>query len=145
MITGMECVVKIYVNVCCTITALFDIDRTNPAPLFYSVCIKTIVFVKSLDFIKWHATVHTRVPQLPFIFFYMLQHVLLQLAIYSTNIVNINLIERGDNSSSISTTELLKIVKLVSHFIERTENHILEGSYPDTVPAFTPRDCNPTI
>ncbi len=23
------------------------------------------------------------------------------------------------------------------------ENHILEGSYPDTVPAFTPRDANP--
>jgi hypothetical protein len=69
MITGMECVVKICANVCCTITALFDIDRSNPVPLFYNVCIKMIDFVKSLDFIKWHATVHTRVPQLPFLFF----------------------------------------------------------------------------
>ena len=143
MITGMECVVKICANVCCTITALFDIDRTNPVPLFYSVCIKTIDFVKSLDFIKWHATVQTRVPQLPFIFLNMLQQVLSQLAIYSTNTVNINLIERGDNGSSVSTIELLKIAKLVSRFFERMENHILEGSYPDTVPAFTPRDCNP--
>ena len=69
MITGMECIVKICANVCCAINALFDINRNNPVPFFYNVCIKTIDFVKSLDFIKWHATVHTRVPQLPFIFF----------------------------------------------------------------------------
>ncbi len=72
-ITRMECVVKICANVCCTITALFDIDHNKPVPLFYNVCIKTIDFVKSLNFIKWHATVHTCVPQLPFIFFNMLQ------------------------------------------------------------------------
>jgi hypothetical protein len=67
-ISGMECVIKICANVCCVITAFFDIDGSNPVPVPYSVCIKTIDFVKSLDFIQWHAIVRARVPQLPFIF-----------------------------------------------------------------------------
>jgi hypothetical protein len=50
MITGMECIVKICANVCCVVTALFDIDGSNPVWLLYSACIKTIDFVKSLIF-----------------------------------------------------------------------------------------------
>ena len=57
MISGMECIVKICANVCCIVTAFFDIDGSNPVPFLYSVCIKTIEFLKSLDFIQWHATV----------------------------------------------------------------------------------------
>jgi hypothetical protein len=100
MITGMECIIKICANICCVITALFDVDGSNPVLLLYSVCIKTIDFVKSLDFIQWHATVHARVPQLLFIFLNMLQQVLSQLAIYSTNTVNIDLVECGDNRAN---------------------------------------------
>ena len=37
----------------------------------------------------------------------------------------------------------MKISKFVARFFERMENHILDGSYPDTVPAFTPIDANP--
>ena len=95
MISGMECVVKICANVCCVVTAFVDIDGSNPVPLLYSVCIKTIDFVKSLDFIQWHAIVRARVPQLPFIYLNMLQQVLSQLAIYSTNTVDIGLVERS--------------------------------------------------
>jgi hypothetical protein len=86
---------------------------------------------------------HARVPQMPSIFLNMLQQVLSQLAIYSTNTVNINLVEHGDNRANISTVQLLKVAKLIARFFEQMENHILEGSYPDTVPAFTPRDANP--
>jgi hypothetical protein len=68
MISGMECVMKICANVCCVITAFFDINRSNPVLLLFSVCIKTINFVKSLDFIQWHAFVRAQGPQLPFIF-----------------------------------------------------------------------------
>jgi hypothetical protein len=73
----------------------------------------------------------------------MLQQVLSQLAIYSTNTVNINLVKRGDNRANISTVQLLKIAKLVARFFKQMENHFLEGSYPNTVPAFTPRDAHP--
>jgi hypothetical protein len=81
MISRMECIVKICANICCVVTAFFDIDGSNPVPLLYSVCIKTIDFVKSLNFIQWHAIVRARVPQLPFIYLNMLQQVLSQLAI----------------------------------------------------------------
>ena len=145
MISGMECVVKICANVCCVVTAFVDIDGSNPVPLLYSVCIKTIDFVKSLDFIQWHAIVCARVPQLPFIYLNMLQQVLSQLAIYSTNTVNIGLVERGDSGANINIALPSKITKLVARFFEKMENHILEGSFPDTVPAFTPRDANPSI
>ncbi len=64
MISGMECIVKIFANVCCDVMAFFDIDGSNPVLLLYSVCIKTINFVKHLDFIQCHAIVCTRVPQL---------------------------------------------------------------------------------
>ncbi len=73
----------------------------------------------------------------------MLQQVLSQFAIYSTNTVNINLFEHGDNGANVSTVQLLKIAKLVARFFVQMENHILEGSYPDTVPTFTPRDAIP--
>jgi hypothetical protein len=53
------------------------------------------------------------------------------------------LVERGDNWSSLNIAQVLKISKLVACFIKRIENHILNGSYPDTVPVFTPRDANP--
>jgi len=75
----------------------------------------------------------------------MLQQVLSQLAVYSTNTVNIGLVERGDSGANINIALPSKITKLVARFFERMENHILEGSFPDTVPACTPRDANPSI
>jgi hypothetical protein len=51
-IYSMDCIVKICANVCCVITALFDIRAGNPIPLLYSVCIKMIEMVKHPEFIK---------------------------------------------------------------------------------------------
>jgi hypothetical protein len=68
MVSGMERVMKICANVCCVIMAFFDIDGSNSVPLLFSVCIKMINFVKSLNFIQWQAFVHARVPQSLFIF-----------------------------------------------------------------------------
>jgi hypothetical protein len=68
-IQNMECIVKICANGCCVTTAIFDIRAGNPIPLLYSVCIKTIEVIKHPDVIKWHAEVHEKVPQLPYIFF----------------------------------------------------------------------------
>ncbi len=41
-ISNMYCIVKVCANICCVITALFDIWTWNPVPLLYFVCIKTI-------------------------------------------------------------------------------------------------------
>jgi hypothetical protein len=68
MISGIECIVKIFTNVCCVVTAFFDIDGSNTVQFLYSMCIKTVNFVKHLKFIQWHATICACVPQLPFIF-----------------------------------------------------------------------------
>ncbi len=68
-ITSMDCIVKICANVCCVITALFDICPGNPAPLLYEICIKTIGFIKHLDFICWYEDVRESIPQLQYIFF----------------------------------------------------------------------------
>ncbi len=62
---------------------------------------------------------------------------------YLSTTVNICLIERGDNRVNLDTAQLSKITKLVSRFFEYIDYHILEGSYLDTVPGFTPRDANP--
>jgi hypothetical protein len=139
----MKCIVKICANICCTITAFFDIRPSNPVPLLYSICIKTIKFVKNLDFIRWHAEVRGDVPQLPYIFLNMLQKVLSQLTVFSTNAVNDNLVERGDNGSNLIIPLVVKIAKFVSRFFNKMDNHILEGLVPDSVPNFTPRDLNP--
>jgi hypothetical protein len=82
------------------------------------------------------------IPQLPSVFFNMLQQVLSQLAVYSTNTVNIGFVERGDNGANLNIAHVLKISKLVACFFGCIENHIFEWSYPDTIPAFTPRDGN---
>jgi hypothetical protein len=110
-ITSMECIVKIWANVCCVITAFFDIRPGNPVPLLYSICIKTIEFIKNLDFIRWHAEVREDVPQPLNIFLNMLHKVLSQFAIFSTDAVNNNLVERGDNGSNLIITSVVKITK----------------------------------
>ncbi len=40
------------------------------------------------------------------------------------------------------STQLITTVNINANVIERIENHILEGSHPDDVPAFTPKDSN---
>jgi hypothetical protein len=73
----MVCIVKICANICCVITALFDIQPGNPVPLLHQVSIKMI---KHLDSIRWHANVRESVPQLPHMFLNMLHQVLALLA-----------------------------------------------------------------
>jgi hypothetical protein len=144
-IQNMECIVKICANISCVITAIFDIRAGNPIPLLYSVCIKTIEVIKHPDFIKWHAEVREKVPQLPYIFLNMLHKVLSQLASFSTNSVNNSLIEHGDNGNKLKVDLVVKIVKFVTRFFANIDNNIMEGSVPDSVPNFTPRDANPKI
>ena len=94
-IHSLDCFVKTCANVCCVITALFDIRAGNPVPLLYSVCIKTIEVFKHPEFIKWHNKVHDKVLQLPYIFLNTLHKVLSQFASFLTNSVNNSLVEHG--------------------------------------------------
>jgi hypothetical protein len=142
-ITSMDCIVKISANVCCIVTALFDIQPGNPFPVLYLTCIKMIEFIKHLHFIHWYADIKENVLQLPYISLNMLQHILSQLASFSTNSVNNNLIKHGDDGSNLVTTSIQKIVKYLARFFDCMDNHILEGSYPNTIPKFTLQDANP--
>ncbi len=104
-----------------------------------------IGFIKHLDFIRWHTNVRESVPQLPYSFLNMLHQVLAQLVSFSSNLVNNNLIELGDDGAKLITTSVQKIVKYVARFFDRMDNHILEGTYPNVIPKFTPKDANPSI
>jgi hypothetical protein len=73
----------------------------------------------------------------------MLHQVLAQLASFSTNAVNNNLIEHGDNGAKLILTPIQNIAKFVARFFDRMDNHILKGTYPDSFPKFTSRDANP--
>ena len=73
----------------------------------------------------------------------MLQHVLSQLASFSTNSVNNNLIKHSDDGSKLVITSIQKIMKYIARFFDCMNNHILEGLYLDTIPKFTPEDANP--
>ncbi len=141
----MDCIVKVCTNICCVITALFDVWTGNPVPLLYSICIKTIEVIKHPEFIKWHNNIHGKVPQLPYIFLNILHKVLSQLASFLTNSVNNNLVEHGNDGSKLTITLVFKIVKFVTRLFSNIENHIMEGSVPDSIPNFTPRNANPKI
>ncbi len=144
-IYSIDCIVKICANVCCVITALFDIRAGNPVPLLYSICIKTIEVVKHPEFIKWHSEVHDKIPQLPYIFLNMFHKVLSQLASFSTNSVNNSLVEHGDDGSKLTIPLIVTIIKFTARFFSNIENHIMEGSVPDSVLNFTPCDSNPKL
>ena len=73
----------------------------------------------------------------------MLHKVLSQLASFSTNSVNNNLVEHG--ASKLTITLIVKIVKFATRFFSNIENHIMEGSVPDSIPNFTPCDSNPKL
>ncbi len=144
-IHSMDCIVKICANVCCVITALFNIRAGNPIPLLYSDCIKTIEVFKHPKFIKWHNKVHDKVPQLPYIFLNTLHKILSQLASFSANLVNNSLVELDDDGSKLNIILVTKIAKFITRFFSNIKNHIMEGPVPDSVPNFTPRDLNPKL
>ena len=59
--------------------------------------------------------------------------------------MNNNLVEHGDDGSKLTIILIVKIVKFATRFFSNIENHIMEGSVPDSVPNFTPRDSNPKL
>jgi hypothetical protein len=75
----------------------------------------------------------------------MLHKVLSQLVSFSTNLVNNSLVKHGNNGAKLTITLVLKTVKFVSRFFNSIENHIMEGSFPDSIPTFTPHDMNPKL
>ena len=75
----------------------------------------------------------------------MLHKVLPQLASFSTNSVNNNLVEHGDDGSKLTITLVVIIVKFATRFFWNIKNHIMEGSVPDSIPNFTPCDSNPKL
>ncbi len=91
-ITSMDCTTNICANVCCVITALFDIQPGNPVLLLDQVSIKMIGFIKHLDFICWHPDVHKSVLQLQYFFKYAASS-FGSAGKFLTNSVNNNLIE----------------------------------------------------
>jgi len=104
---------KICANICSVITAIIDIRAGNPIPLLYSVCIKSIEVIKHPEFIKWHAEVREKVPQLPYICLIMLHKVLSQFASFSTNTGNNSLIEHESDGSNLKVDLVVKIVKFI--------------------------------
>ncbi len=82
-----------------------------------------IEFIKHLDFIRWHTDVHASVPQLPYIILNMLQHVLSQLASFSTNSVNNNLIEHSENGSKPSPPASRRLWNTIRGFCPHGESH----------------------
>ncbi len=56
-----------------------------------------------------------------------------------------SLVEHGDDGSKLTIILIVKIVKFATRFFSNIENHIMEGSVPDSVPNFTPRDSNPKL
>jgi hypothetical protein len=73
----------------------------------------------------------------------MLHQVLAQLASFSTNLVNNNLIEHGNNGTKMIIAPIQKIVKYAARFFDCMDNHVLKRTFPNSVPKFTPRDANP--
>ncbi len=51
-ISNMDCIIKICTNLCCVITAFFDVWMENPVFLLYSICIKMVEVIKHPKFIK---------------------------------------------------------------------------------------------
>jgi hypothetical protein len=144
-ITTMDCIVKICTNICCIITAFFDIRPGNPVPLLYAICIKTFECIKHPEFTKWHNDVSNRVPQLPYLFLSMSHKVLSQLISFSTNLVNNSLVKHGNNKAKLMVILVPKIIKFVSRLFNNIEYHIMEGSFSDSIPTFTPRNANPKL
>jgi hypothetical protein len=75
----------------------------------------------------------------------MLHKILSQLASFSTNSVNNSLIKHRDNGSKLKVNLVVKIVKFVTRFFANIDNNIMEGTVPDSIPNFTPRNANPKI
>jgi hypothetical protein len=59
--------------------------------------------------------------------------------------VNNSLIEHRDNGSKLKVDLIVKIVKFVTRFFANIDNNIMEGTVPDSIPNFTPRNANPKI
>ncbi len=84
-----------------------------------------------------------RILQLPCIFLNILHQRLSQLASFSTNLVNNNVILHREDGVKLIIAPIQQIVKYADCFFDRMENHILKGTFPNTVFKSTLRDANP--
>ena len=82
-------------------------------------------------------------PHLPYYFLNMLQHVFTQQAKFSSNSLNTNKVEHGDNGSTLIIKQLEQTIRYSVRFFKHISDHVAEDTVPSSIPRFTPAHAHP--
>jgi hypothetical protein len=142
-IENIHCIVRIAANICGFIRAFFDVEK-GTLPLIYELCIQIMDCITQQDFTRWYNANKEQMPQLPYYFLNMIQHVFAQQAKFLANTLNTNKVEHGDDGSTLVIRQLEQTVKYISRFLKKMSDHVAEDSTPNSIPRFTPRHALPS-
>jgi hypothetical protein len=142
-IENVHCIVRIAANICGFIRAFFDVEK-GTWPLIYELCIQIMDCITQQDLTHWYNVNKERMPQLPYYFLNLIQHVFAQQAKFLANTLNTNKVEHGDDGSTLVIRQLEQTVKYISRFLKKMSNHVAEDSTLDSIPRFTPHHALPS-
>jgi hypothetical protein len=132
-VNDIEEVLKICANLCTIQCATIDVQGGG-FPFLHKFGVKIILCIRNPVFQCWHAKNASKLSHSHYIFMQKLHHVSTQLAKFSSNSKNTNLVKHGKSTFDIKIPSAA--IKYVSSFLVKMEEYVAEDSVPTNVPSF---------
>jgi hypothetical protein len=132
-VNDIEDVVKVCTNFCAIQHSIIDVQGGR-FPFLHKFGVKVILCIHNPAFQRWYAKNASKLSHLHFIFMQKLHHVFTQLAKFSSNSKNTNLVKHGKPTFDIKI--LSSVIKYASLFLLKMEEYVVEDSVPTNVPSF---------
>jgi hypothetical protein len=110
------------------------VDVSAGKPLFYQFAWKVIKFIKNKKAKNWMRDNSDCIAHLPMVFMAKIHQLFQLLASFLQNLINTNKIEVADDKFDVKNVTI--VVKLVSKFFSKMQEHGNDNSIPKNVPAF---------
>jgi hypothetical protein len=105
-------------------------------PLLFQYPYKLICFIENKKIAHWYACNAQQLVHLPMLFMAKLHQCFQNLALFSQNSINTNLVEHGATGDKLDIRNVSIAVKFAAKFWKKMNNHIKDDTVPKEIPSF---------
>ena len=105
-------------------------------PLLFQYAYKMIHFSKNKKIVCWYASNAQQLVHLPMLFMAKLHQFFQNLALFSQNCVNTNLVEHSTTGDELDIRNVSIVVKFAAMFWKKVNDHIKDDTIPKVIPSF---------
>ncbi len=105
-------------------------------PLLFQYMYKMICFIENKKFARWYACNAQQLVHLPMLFTAKLHQFIQNLALFSQNSINTNLVEHGATGDELDIRNISIAIKFAAKFWKKMNNHIKDDTVPKEIPSF---------